>query len=224
MSSSTQSNPGFSRVSPQRTTWLAMAAGATFAALALCGVGCSDPGGKPAPAGSATANAVSAAPSAALAPSGSAAASAAASNSASPATSGSATAGGATWKGSFKTKVTSVALPKDIKVDAWQKDPGTTAVGDGTISLTVTPTPSGKFSRVVGEGSGVLGDLVISGTLDADGLTAQISAKDPKAPNAMNGTLTGKVDGAKIDATLHVSSRDANVVREASFTLTHLAN
>jgi hypothetical protein len=88
------------------------------------------------------------------------------------------------------------------------------------MTLTITPVASGKFSRVVGEGKGALGDLVISGTLDADGLTARIDAKDPKSPTAMSGVMSGKQDGTKIEATLRVSGRDANVVREAVVTLT----
>jgi hypothetical protein len=211
---------GFFRVSTVRAQGVSAVMGAAIAVALNLG-GCSDPGGKGPPTGASTTSATG---SANAAPSGSSsaqgAASGSAAGSASGAPAGSASADGATWKGTYKAKVGAVTPPKEAAVEVWAKDPGTAAIGDGTISLTVTQVPSGKFSRVVGEGKGALGDLVISGTLDADGLTARIDAKDPKAPTAMSGTLSGKQDGAKIEATLRVSGRDANVVREATITLT----
>lgn len=220
MSRMTPEVSGNFRVSVKRSPVLAALTGAAIAIGVSLG-GCSDPGGKGQPAGTTTASATS---SANAAPSGSSsaqgAASGSAAGSASGAPAGSSAADGASWKGTYKSKVGAVTPPKEAAVEVWAKDPGTAAIGEGTISLTITPVPSGKFSRVLGEGKGALGDLVISGTLDADGLTARIDAKDPKAPNAMSGTLSGKQDGAKIEATLRVSGRDANVVREAAVTLT----
>lgn len=156
-------------------------------------------------------NAVKAASSAASSahPSGSAVASASAS----------AAGESSSWKGSFKTKVAAVTPPKEAAVEVWAKDPGTVGIGDATITLTTEPTPNGKFQRVVGEIKGALGDLVVSGTLDADGLAARVDPKDPKAPPGFAGTLTGKGDSSKIEATLRVSNRDANLVREATFSL-----
>lgn len=158
----------------------------------------------------------SAAPVASAPAAPSATASAAATASASAAPSGAAAALGAasSWKGTYKAKVGAVNPPKDAKIQLWAKDPGTELVGDGTVHLTVTGT------TVKGEAKGALGDQVLAGTLDEKDLSARVDPKDPNTEAAMTGVLTGKVEGASIQAVIRVSGRNGNIVREATVTLT----
>ncbi len=148
------------------------------------------------------------------------AASGSASGSASAAASGGApeAAGAAErWKGSFKTKVGLVTPPEKAEVKVWTKDPGTEAIGDGTITLSVSGKGPGR--TVDGTADGALGDLLIRGELDDKELSARVDPKTPNAPGAMTGVLQGKRTADGIEATLRVSGRNGNIVREATIKL-----
>jgi hypothetical protein len=143
---------------------------------------------------------------------------------ASPAASGTSAAekGGAdaslagAYAGTYKAKVGTVSdYPKEAKVAAWEKDAGTEAVGDGTLSLVVT-----RGRRVVtGEAKGALGEQTLSGDLDATELRAKVDPKNPNTEPAMTGVLTGTFANGTFTGTLRVSGRNGNVVREAEIKL-----
>jgi hypothetical protein len=144
-------------------------------------------------------------------------ASVSASASAAPSASASAPSAGAgdAYKGAYKAKVGAVNPPKDAKIQLWAKDEGTAAVGDGTVHLAIRGT------TITGDAKGALGEQTITGQLDGKDVTARVDPKNPNAENAMTGVLTGKLEGTTITATIRVSSRNANIVREAPITLTH---
>ena len=171
---------------------------ALMCALVGCSKGSSD---KPGPAASASAAASSAS---------SAAPVASASKSATEATA---------WSGSYTAKVGPVAPPENAKEKTWTDDPGTAAVGPGTIKLSI----SGARGDTQGELAGPLGDLKLSGVFDGKELRANLMPKDPKADMAMTGfmllTGSGETPPANLKGTLRVSNRDARIVREASVEL-----
>jgi hypothetical protein len=189
---------------------------------ALAGLGC-DKGGASGASGAAGAAGATTMPP----PSGPASAAGSAhgalpsgSGSAAPAASAPAEPAGAagSWKGTYTAKVAEVTPPKDAQVKLWAKDPGTAAVGDGTLKLTLTG--SGTKLLVKGEAKGPLGAQVISGDADGKDISARVDPKDPNAPDAMTGFFQGKLEGSSIVGTLRVSSRNGNLAREAEIKLT----
>ena len=128
-------------------------------------------------------------------------------------------AGGETWKGSFKARPGAVVMTNkeaSQAVKVWANDPGTAQVGDGTMTLTVGGAPQ---HLVRGEIDGALGPMAVTGAVDGGELRARVDSKDPNAATAMTGILYGKFEGANPELTLRVSSRNANVVREATIKL-----
>lgn len=118
------------------------------------------------------------------------------------------------WEGAFTSKVGKVTPPAEAKMKLWEKDPGKEGVGPGTIKLTIT-------GRVVsGELGGALGALVVSGDVDDKVVTARVDPKDPNTDEAWTGTLTGKLEGDSLSVVLRLSSRNANLAREADAKLT----
>ena len=121
----------------------------------------------------------------------------------------------AAWSGSYVAKVGPVAPPDNAKEKTWADDPGTAAVGRGTVTLSV----SGPGGETVGDLSGPLGDLKVSGVFDGKELRATLAPKDPKADGAMTGfmllTSSGEPPTA-LTGTLRVANRDARIVREAT--------
>jgi hypothetical protein len=123
---------------------------------------------------------------------------------------------GSSWSGSYLAKVGPVAPPENAKEKAWTEDPGTAAVGRGSIALSM----AGSRGDTLGELTGPLGDLKVSGVFDGKELRANLVPKDPKADGAMTGfMLLAASEGpppASLKGTLRVSNRDARIVREAS--------
>jgi hypothetical protein len=123
------------------------------------------------------------------------------------------------WAGSYTAKVGPVAPPENAKEKTWTDDPGTAAVGPGTIKLSV----GGARGDTQGELAGPLGDLKVSGIFDGTELRANLTPKDPKADTAMTGfmllTGSGGPPPGSLKGTLRVSNRDAKIVREASVEL-----
>lgn len=180
--------------------------------LALAGCGKADaPKVDDRPASSAASTA--SAPASAAA---SVAASVAASGGAAPAASSApaaGTAGAETWQGKFTAKVGAVTPPKEAEVRVWAKDPGTELVGEGSLKLEISGAAPRRDVR--GEGTGALGDLLISGELEGTEFRARVDPKNPNDPKAMTGVLQGSLKGDKLELVLRVASRNANVVREA---------
>ena len=123
------------------------------------------------------------------------------------------------WSGSYQAKVGPVAPPENAKEKTWADDPGTAAVGQGAVKLSI----SGPRGDTQGELTGPLGDLKVSGIFDGTELRANLLPKDPKADGAMTGfmllTGSGGPPPANLKGTLRVSNRDARIVREASVEL-----
>lgn len=88
------------------------------------------------------------------------------------------------------------------------------ALGEGTLSVTIDPA-SGV---VTGTGDGALGPIVLSGSRSGDVLTFSFWRKDP-ADQGASGTGQGTVSGNTIEGTLRAAAGTANVIREATFTL-----
>jgi hypothetical protein len=122
-------------------------------------------------------------------------------------------AASAAWTGTYTSKVGPVDPPANAKEKTWVGDPGSAAVGKGTIDLSIT-APRGDVNGVA---KGPLGEMVVSGTYDGHELRANLAPKDPKAEEAMTGFLLMNGESAgPLRGTMRVSGRDARVVREAA--------
>jgi hypothetical protein len=126
-------------------------------------------------------------------------------------------ASSASWSGNYTAKVGPVDPPANAKEKTWTNDPGSAAVGKGTVELAIS-APRGDVS---GQAKGPLGDMIVSGTYDGHELRANLAPKDPKADDAMTGFLMMNGEGAgPLRGSMRVSGRDARVVREASVEVT----
>ena len=114
------------------------------------------------------------------------------------------------WKGKTQAKKAEVQPPKGVTDRVWAQDDGQAASGDVTIELEVDSN-----GDVKGSAKGALGDLVIRGALSETTLRAAVTPKDPEAPIAMTGVLTGTVSDAAIEATLRASNLDGSLARQA---------
>ena len=119
-----------------------------------------------------------------------------------------------TWSGTYAAKVGAVEPPANAKEKTWTADPGSAAVGNGAIDLTV-----GERGETRGETKGPLGEMTISGVYDGKELRANLAPKEPKGDGAMTGFMTLSADGAAMKGTMRVSNRDAKIVREATVEL-----
>jgi hypothetical protein len=135
-----------------------------------------------------------------------------------PAPSASAPAATATdrtaWSGTYTAKVGAVDPPKNANEKTWTGDPGSAAVGNGAIDLTV-----GDRGEARGDAKGPLGEMTISGVYDGKELRANLAPKEPRGENAMTGFMTLASEGSAMKGTMRVSNRDAKIVREATVEL-----
>ena len=148
------------------------------------------------------------------APSASAVVASSASQAAPSASAPAAAAGAASsWSGAYTAKVGVVEPPKNAKEKTWNQDPGSAAIGKGTIDLSIS-APRGD---VTGEAKGPLGDMIVAGTFDGHELRANLTPKEPNAANAMTGFLlmTGESAGP-LKGSIRASGRDGRIVREAA--------
>ncbi len=103
--------------------------------------------------------------------------------------------------------------PKNAKEKTWENDPGSAALGKGTIELSIS-APRGE---VTGEAKGPLGAMIAAGTFDGHELRANLAPKDPKSADAMTGFLLMNGESAgPLQGTMRVSGRDGRIVREAA--------
>ncbi len=160
------------------------------------------------------------APSPAMSSSAMATASASSATKSPPAAASAAESAATTWSGSYTAKVGAVNPPANAKEKTWTDDPGTIAVGKGTLELSI----SGPRGDAVGETKGPLGEMAITGIFDGQELRANLRPKNPKADGAMTGfmvlTPEGSPSPSAFKGTLRVANRDAKVVREADVELT----
>jgi hypothetical protein len=120
----------------------------------------------------------------------------------------------ATWSGSYAAKVGAVEPPENAKEKTWTQDPGSAAVGKGTVDLSV-----GERGETRGETKGPLGEMTITGLYDGKELRANLLPKDPRADGAMTGFMVLSSEGDSLKGTIRVSNRDARIVREATVEL-----
>jgi hypothetical protein len=119
-----------------------------------------------------------------------------------------------TWEGSYNAKKGSVELPAKVKDKTRSRDDGVTAVGPGTVSLTITP--EGELS---GKLSGALGAATLRGTVEGDMVRASVFPDEPAAPSAMTGVLVGMRKEGAIRGEIRVAGPDASIVRESPIEL-----
>jgi hypothetical protein len=132
-----------------------------------------------------------------------------------PATSAPQAKASSAFSGTYTAKASVVDIGKADKVVKWPPNPASGAIGTGTIDLAVAD-PKGE---VRGEAKGPLGHLMVIGGFDGHDLRANLTPKDPNADDAMTGVMTLVADAAAMRGTLRVSSRDAQIVREATVEL-----
>ena len=95
-------------------------------------------------------------------------------------------------------------------------DDASIGLGEGTLSLTIDP----NATALRGTGGGPLGDVILSGALDAKTgeLSFTVLRKDT-ADRGFTGTGVGHVREGTLTGTMRLSRGDAHVIREATFTL-----
>jgi hypothetical protein len=117
------------------------------------------------------------------------------------------------WEGRYDARKGTVSLPPKAK-DKGLADDGKTAVGAGSIELTILPN-----GDIRGKMSGALGAAGISGRVDATMIRTVVQPDDLFAPSAMTGILVGEHKGEVIACELHVAGPDATVIRESTVEL-----
>jgi hypothetical protein len=118
------------------------------------------------------------------------------------------------WVGSYNAKKSTIALPLGAKDRALEADDGKSAVGPGTVDLTVSAA-----GDVRGKLAGALGAATITGKLDGAMIRTAVRPDDPYAPNAMTGVLIGERKGEVFACELHVAGPDGTIIRESSVEL-----
>ncbi len=119
-----------------------------------------------------------------------------------------------TWEAKYQAKRGDVEMPPKVTDKVRKADDGKTAVGAGTLTLTVEAN-----GDVKGKNEGALGVATLSGKTEGDDVRCQFFPDDPLAKNAMFGIFSGKRDGDRIVGKIRVASGDAAVVREADVEL-----
>ncbi len=115
-----------------------------------------------------------------------------------------------TWRGHYKARKHTVALPHGESGKRWAKDDGSVAVGEGTIELTIE-----RNNLIVGTVKGPLGQLHLRGLLDETTLRAGLTAADPTSTVTMTGIFVGDLAPDQISGQLRVSNHDGSLVRSA---------
>jgi hypothetical protein len=127
-------------------------------------------------------------------------------------------AGPVTWTGAYQATPGTLFVPDGGEFSGWKfhGDDASTGLGAGTLTLTV----DGASGRATGTADGPLGAMVVSGVVTDGELSARVDPKDATAPTAgFTGVALGKVSGATLKGTMHLSAATGNVIREATFEL-----
>jgi hypothetical protein len=120
-----------------------------------------------------------------------------------------------TWEGRYDAKKGKLTLSPRVKDKAFDADEGKTAVGPGSIEITITAK-----GDIHGKMSGALGPGAISGRVDGAILRAAVRPPDDAlGGNAMSGTFMGERKGDALSFVLRVAGPDATVIRESTVEL-----
>jgi hypothetical protein len=118
------------------------------------------------------------------------------------------------WEAHYEAKKANVFLPAKVKDKGFEADDGKVASGPGSVEIVISST-----GAVRGKVTGALGAGVLLGRAEDGALRTQLNPVDPRAPNAMTGTVVGLVKGDVILGKIAVAGPDATVVREAGIEL-----
>lgn len=119
-----------------------------------------------------------------------------------------------TWEGRYDAKKGDVGMPPRVDDKVRNKDDGKTAIGAGTVTITIT-----KSLELEGSSEGVLGASKIRGKVDEEEIRGSFDPVDVLDKHGMYGIISGKRNGDKIEARIRVANGDATVVREAEVVL-----
>lgn len=115
-----------------------------------------------------------------------------------------------TWEGSYDAKKGAVELPANVKDKVRQKDDGKSAVGPGTLVVTVSDT-----GEVKGGLDGALGKATLSGKAEGNMVRASVFPDDPTAADAMTGIFVAAFKDGTLRGEIRVAGPDAMIVRES---------
>jgi len=119
-----------------------------------------------------------------------------------------------TWEGRYDAKKGEVGMPPRVEDKVRAKDDGKTAIGVGTVAITI-----GKDLELQGTAEGALGSAKLRGKVDGDDVRAAFDPVDVQDKRGMYGIFEGKRKDDRIEARIRVTSGDVTVVREANIVL-----
>ncbi len=119
-----------------------------------------------------------------------------------------------TWEGRYESKKGVVGMPPRVEDKVRRKDDGKTAIGNGTISITI-----GKDLELSGSSEGALGQAKLRGKVEGDEVRAAFDPVDVQDKQGMFGIVSGKRKDDQIEAEIRVANGDATIVREANIVL-----
>lgn len=124
------------------------------------------------------------------------------------------TAESSVWTGTYEAEQAKLETPEKVKDLTWKNDDGTSSIGKGELSAKVD-----KDGTVLGQATGVLGEQVLSGTLDGDVLRLRLASKEPTLAMAMTCVGAGKQKDDVFAGEMRCADPKAVVVRAVTFTI-----
>lgn len=119
-----------------------------------------------------------------------------------------------TWEGRYDAKKGDVGMPARVEDKVRIKDDGKTAIGSGTVTITIA-----KDLELQGSSEGALGPAKLRGKVEGDDVRSAFDPADVLDKRGMFGILSGKRKDDTIEAKIRVASGDATIVREADIVL-----
>lgn len=124
------------------------------------------------------------------------------------------------WEGTFTATTYTISMSdKEGGIEEWKSDAGAaTQPGSGTLHLTIDESRS-----VLGEASGALGELIISGELDGEQLRLRLRSKPSGAAAApaeqWGGYILARRDTGSFRGHLRAATGNGHRVRQGTLTL-----
>jgi hypothetical protein len=120
------------------------------------------------------------------------------------------------WTGTYDSKAGSIHVPDGGEWAGfkWRGDDAGDGIGEGSLSLTLDP----GSGTVTGAADGVIGPVLLSGTVEEGRVTASVRRKEP-SDRGLTGTLVAAQTGDRMEGTMRLSFGDAHLLREVSFRL-----